>query len=49
MVSHDLQSIASLCNRVILLDHGHIRQIGPAAQVIATYEQQAHASELKAA
>jgi ABC-type polysaccharide/polyol phosphate transport system ATPase subunit len=49
MVSHDLQSIASLCNRVILLDHGRIRQIGPAAQVIATYEQQAHAPELKAA
>ncbi len=49
MVSHDLQSIANLCNRVILLDHGRIRQIGPAAQVIAAYEQQAHAPELKAA
>jgi ABC-type polysaccharide/polyol phosphate transport system ATPase subunit len=49
MVSHDLLSIASLCNRVILLDHGRIRQIGPAAQVIATYEQQAHGAEQKAA
>ena len=49
MVSHDLNSIASLCERVILLDHGRIRQAGPAAQVIATYEHQAHTMEHQAA
>ena len=49
MVSHDLQAISELCDRVILLDHGRIRQIGPAAQVIASYEQQAHAAEQQAA
>jgi ABC-type polysaccharide/polyol phosphate transport system ATPase subunit len=49
MVSHDLQAISELCDRVILLDHGRIRQVGPAAQVIAAYEQQAHAAEQQAA
>jgi ABC-type polysaccharide/polyol phosphate transport system ATPase subunit len=49
MVSHDLNAIANLCDRVILLDHGRIRQFGPAAQVIETYEQQAHAVQQQAA
>jgi ABC-type polysaccharide/polyol phosphate transport system ATPase subunit len=44
MVSHNLQAISELCDRVILLDHGRIRQAGPAAQVIASYEQQAYAT-----
>ena len=43
MVSHDLQSISSLCERVVWLDHGRIRQVGPPGQVIAAY--QSHASE----
>lgn len=49
MVSHDLASIASLCDRVVLLDHGRIRQTGPAAAVIEAYEQQVHAAEARAA
>ena len=41
MVSHDLQAITRLCDRVIWLDHGRIRQAGPAALVVAAYQQQA--------
>lgn len=39
MVSHELASIAQLCDRVIWLDHGTIRATGPAAQIIAAYQQ----------
>jgi ABC-type polysaccharide/polyol phosphate transport system ATPase subunit len=39
MVSHELASIAQLCERVIWLDHGAVRAIGPAAQIIAAYQQ----------
>ena len=37
MVSHDLDSIATLCDRVVWLDHGRMRQIGPAADVVDSY------------
>ncbi|HEV3025233.1 MAG TPA: ABC transporter ATP-binding protein [Pirellulales bacterium] len=37
MVSHDLTSIARLCERAIWLDHGTIRSDGPAQQVIDAY------------
>jgi len=37
MVSHDLDSLALICNQVIWLDHGRIRMMGPAAQVIDAY------------
>ncbi len=49
MVSHDLHSISNLCERVIWLDHGRIRQAGPAGQVVAAYQQQAHVAESQAA
>lgn len=39
MVSHDLGSIAKLCERAIWMDHGTIRTIGPTAEVIAAYER----------
>lgn len=39
MVSHELASIAQLCERVIWLDHGTVRATGPAAQIIAAYQQ----------
>jgi len=38
MVSHDLESIANLCDQVMWLDHGRIREMGPARQVIANYQ-----------
>lgn len=43
LVSHDLQSIQRLCPRVLWLDRGRIRMIGPAAEVVAAYlaDQQA--------
>ncbi|MEX2120122.1 MAG: ABC transporter ATP-binding protein [Pirellulales bacterium] len=37
MVSHELASLANLCDRVVWLDHGTIRQVGPAKEVIAAY------------
>jgi ABC-type polysaccharide/polyol phosphate transport system ATPase subunit len=38
VVSHDLGSLAKMCNRVIWLDHGRIQMSGPADEVIALYE-----------
>jgi lipopolysaccharide transport system ATP-binding protein len=37
LVSHDLHSVERLCPRVLWLDRGRIRMIGPAADVIAAY------------
>lgn len=37
VVSHDLSSIGQLCDRVVWLDHGQVRLIGPTDQVIAAY------------
>jgi lipopolysaccharide transport system ATP-binding protein len=41
VVSHDMGSLAQLCNRVVWLDHGMIRLVGPTDQVIAAYTEQA--------
>ena len=38
-VSHDLASIAQLCNRVIWLDHGQIRMAGETREVIDAYRR----------
>lgn len=38
MVSHDLSSIAKLCQRAIWMDHGAIRATGPAATLVAQYD-----------
>ena len=37
VVSHDLDSLAKLCDRVLWLDHGRVRQLGAAAEVIDAY------------
>ncbi|MSR32851.1 MAG: ABC transporter ATP-binding protein [Gemmataceae bacterium] len=39
MVSHDLESVRSMCDRVLWMDHGTIRMEGPANQVIEAYQQ----------
>lgn len=39
VVSHDLMSLDKLCDNVLWLDHGKIRQIGPAQEVIGAYAQ----------
>ncbi len=40
VVSHDMDSLAQLCDRILWLDHGTIRMIGPADRVIAAYTDQ---------
>ncbi|MEN6407662.1 MAG: ABC transporter ATP-binding protein, partial [Thermoguttaceae bacterium] len=40
LVSHDLVSVSSLCDRVLWLDHGKSRMIGPAKEVVAAYMDQ---------
>ncbi|MFL5242688.1 MAG: ABC transporter ATP-binding protein [Gemmataceae bacterium] len=37
VVSHDLESLANLCDRCIWMDHGRIRREGPVQEMIATY------------
>jgi ABC-type polysaccharide/polyol phosphate transport system ATPase subunit len=40
MVSHDLGSLAKLCNRVVWMDHGRPIRDGDVDEVIAAYRQQ---------
>lgn len=40
-VSHDMQAVARLCNRVAWLDHGKIRRLGDTHDVISEYLQEA--------
>ena len=40
VVSHDLTSLAMRCDRVLWLDHGKVRRIGPTEEVIEAYKQQ---------
>lgn len=37
LVSHDMDSIKTFCERAVWLDHGRLRQVGPAAEVVAAY------------
>jgi ABC-type polysaccharide/polyol phosphate transport system ATPase subunit len=38
LVSHDMGSLRSLCDRCLWLDHGRVRQLGPSEPTIAAYE-----------
>ena len=38
MVSHSLQQIQRMCNRVVWLDHGHLKMIGDMAEVCDAYQ-----------
>ena len=38
-VSHSIESIRRLCNRVVWLDHGQVRMIGPTDEVCEAYVQ----------
>ena len=49
MVSHDLASIEKLCNRVVWMEHGAVRQIGPADAVIEAYSDHVHGASKLAA
>ena len=39
VVSHDLESLGRLCDRVLWLDHGTVRAFGPQEEIIAAYAQ----------
>ena len=39
LVSHDLDAVRRLCNRVAWLEHGTLRAAGPAADVVDAYEE----------
>ena len=38
MVSHDMDAVARMCSRVAWLEHGTLKAAGPAAEVVAAYE-----------
>jgi ABC-type polysaccharide/polyol phosphate transport system ATPase subunit len=39
MVSHDLDSIIRLCDKVLWMDHGRVRQLGPTEEIVAAYKK----------
>lgn len=43
LVSHGTGTLAQLCHRVMWLDHGRVREIGPPLRVIQSYDLNAHA------
>ena len=43
-VSHNMQAVAQLCDRALLLDGGRIVNDGPSAEVVAEYLQAGHGS-----
>ena len=43
-VSHNMQAVAQLCDRALLLDGGRIVNDGPSAEIVADYLQAGHGS-----
>ena len=43
-VSHNMQTIAQLCDRAVLLDRGQVVADGPSADIVAQYLQSVHGS-----
>lgn len=39
LVSHDISMIEKLCTKVVWLEHGHLKDIGPTAKVSKEYEE----------
>ena len=39
LVSHSIEQIERMCNKVTWLDHGHLRRNGPTAEIAAEYRQ----------
>jgi homopolymeric O-antigen transport system ATP-binding protein len=48
-VSHNMQAVAQLCDRVILLERGKVVVDGPATEVVAQYLQMGHGSSSEVA
>jgi ABC-type polysaccharide/polyol phosphate transport system ATPase subunit len=49
MVSHDLNSLAQLCEKGVWLDHGKVRQVGPMVELIAAYTHHVRGGPAQAA
>jgi ABC-type polysaccharide/polyol phosphate transport system ATPase subunit len=49
LVSHDLDSLARLCDRGIWMDHGRVRKMGPVTDVIAAYTESVQTGRSQAA
>jgi ABC-type polysaccharide/polyol phosphate transport system ATPase subunit len=49
MVSHDLIALERVCGRLIWMDHGRVRQVGPAAEMIAAYREAVGVPQTRAA
>jgi ABC-type polysaccharide/polyol phosphate transport system ATPase subunit len=50
LVSHDMAAIGTLCDRILWLDHGRMKMMGPTREVIAAYTKQVNqTSERRAA
>jgi ABC-type polysaccharide/polyol phosphate transport system ATPase subunit len=49
VVSHDLESLANLCDRCIWMDHGRIHREGPVQEMIATYSASVESNRNNAA
>ncbi|MDR5780168.1 ABC transporter ATP-binding protein [Caballeronia sp. LZ065] len=47
-VSHDVSAVTSLCSRAVWLDHGSIRDDGPAKEVVEAYLAEQHVLDRKA-
>ena len=43
-VSHDLDQVSELCARVMWLEHGRIRELGPAAETLEAYARSSQAT-----
>lgn len=46
-VSHDSGAVVNLCDRAVLLEHGEMRMVGAAQEVVETYMARQHAHEVK--
>ena len=48
LVSHSIEQIERMCNKVAWLDHGHLRRNGPTAEVTAEYKHFEKKDSMKA-
>jgi ABC-type polysaccharide/polyol phosphate transport system ATPase subunit len=49
VVSHDLETLAKLCDRAVWMDHGRVRLIGAVPEVVAAYTDSVHRPQPQAA
>jgi len=49
LASHDLATMATICDRVLWLDHGHIRRIGATREVLKAYQDHMRGTDIQAA